>query len=123
MPKPLSDDLRQRLVNAVAGGMSCNGAARRFGVSISSAIRIVGRWRGTGSWAPKQMGGYKQHRLADHLALVETILAEKADITLAELQARLAAAQIEVSQTSITRFLHHAGYRYKKNGTRQRTGS
>ena len=33
MGKPLSLDLRSRLVAAVAGGMSRRGAAERFGVS------------------------------------------------------------------------------------------
>ena len=38
----LSDDLRQRVVRAVVdGGMSRNAAAKRFGVSIASAVR----WR------------------------------------------------------------------------------
>src|SRR5271157_1484400 len=51
----LSDDLRQRVVRAVVdGGMSRNAAAKRFGVSIASAVRWVARldfpllnWRGS----------------------------------------------------------------------------
>ena len=36
----LSDDLRKRVVEAVTdGGMSRNAAAKRFGVSIASAVR------------------------------------------------------------------------------------
>ena len=38
----LSDDLRERVVEAVVlGGLSRNAAARRFGVSIASAVRWV----------------------------------------------------------------------------------
>ena len=38
----LSDDLRERVVGAVVeGGMSRNAAAKRFGVSIASAVRWV----------------------------------------------------------------------------------
>ena len=46
----LSEDLRTRVVEAVVvGGLSRNAAARRFGVSIASAIRWV--WRGLpGDW-------------------------------------------------------------------------
>jgi len=39
----LSDDLRERVVGAVVeGGMSRNAAAKRFGVSVASAVRWVG---------------------------------------------------------------------------------
>lgn len=41
MGKPLSIDLRSRLVSAVAGGMSRRSAAQRFGVSAASAVRWV----------------------------------------------------------------------------------
>ena len=42
----LSDDLRERVVGAaVEEGMSRNAAAKRFGVSIASAVRWVARFR------------------------------------------------------------------------------
>ena len=49
MPKPHSQDLRERVVRAVEAGASCHEAAAAFDVSPSSAIRWVGRWRQTGS--------------------------------------------------------------------------
>ena len=39
MAQYLSEDLRIRVIGAVEGGMSRNAAARRFGVSIASAVR------------------------------------------------------------------------------------
>lgn len=36
MPKPLSLDLRSRVLAAIDGGLSCRQAAERFGVSPSS---------------------------------------------------------------------------------------
>ena len=39
MPSPLSVDLRERVVAAVAEGASFHRAAARFGVSVSSASR------------------------------------------------------------------------------------
>jgi transposase len=39
MPRVVSQELRERLVAAVNGGMACRGAAERFGVSAASAIR------------------------------------------------------------------------------------
>ena len=47
----LSVDLRQRVVEAVlGGGLSRNAAAKRFGVSIASAVRWVKRFETTGEF-------------------------------------------------------------------------
>ncbi|TMK41626.1 MAG: IS630 family transposase, partial [Alphaproteobacteria bacterium] len=44
MGKVLSLDLRKRLVAAViTGGLSCNQAAKQFGVAVSTAIGWVRR--------------------------------------------------------------------------------
>ena len=48
MGKPMSVDLRRRVVAAVDGGMSRREAAERFGVSILSAIRWTSRSRRLG---------------------------------------------------------------------------
>ena len=46
MAKPLSPDLRLRIIRAVEDeGMSCRGAAARFGVAPSTAIELVSDWR------------------------------------------------------------------------------
>jgi len=56
MGKPYSEDLRKRVVAAVeTGGLSCNQAAKQFGVAISTAINWVRRLRETGSVAPGKM--------------------------------------------------------------------
>ena len=39
MAQYLSADLRIRVIRAIEAGMSRNAAARRFGVSIASAVR------------------------------------------------------------------------------------
>ena len=63
MGKPYSNDLRERVVAAVqSGGLSCNQAAKQFGVAISTAINWVNRLRETGSVAPGKMGGHSQGR-------------------------------------------------------------
>ena len=48
MTRPLSIDLRERLVSAVEGGTSRRAAAARFGVAASTAIKWVDQWRRTG---------------------------------------------------------------------------
>src|SRR6185295_7785276 len=65
MGKPYSDDLRERVVSAVvSGGLSCNQAAKQFGVGISTAINWVRRLRETGSVAPGKMGGHKPRAIS-----------------------------------------------------------
>src|SRR5262245_31684351 len=56
----LVHDLRERVVAAiVTGGMSCDRAAKRFGVGISTAINWAKRVRETGNLAPGKTGGHK----------------------------------------------------------------
>lgn len=53
MTRPLSNDLRERLIKAVAGGATCRAAAARFGIAPSTAIKLVRRWRDTGTSTPR----------------------------------------------------------------------
>lgn len=39
MAKPLSEDLRTRVIGAVEEGMSRRAAAERFGISVASAVK------------------------------------------------------------------------------------
>jgi transposase len=52
-----SEDLRQKVVSAVGGGMSKAQAARTFGVSLSSVKRYVDKARRGESLAPKKSPG------------------------------------------------------------------
>ena len=45
MTRPLSIDLRERVVAAVVGGASCRGVATRFGVAVSSVVKWSLRYR------------------------------------------------------------------------------
>jgi putative transposase len=123
MPRPLSNDLRERIVRAVDGGLSRNATAERFDVSVSAVVKLMQQWRATGSYLPKRMGGYRKPLLAEHADRVTRLVAEKPDRTIAELQQWFAAEDIKAGASAITRFLTRLGYRYKKNGSRQRTGS
>ncbi len=57
MSRALSQDLRTRVLTAIAGGLSCRQAARRFGVSAASAIRWRVLERTQGDARPKALGG------------------------------------------------------------------
>jgi putative transposase len=120
MTRPLSNDLRKRIVRTVEGGLSRNATARKFEVSVSAVVKLMQQWTATGSCVPKQIGGYRKHLLATHVDEVNRLLAEKPDITLAEMRTQLAIAKINAGQSSISRFLNHLGYSYKKNRTRCR---
>ena len=105
MPKPLSFDLRSRVLAAVDAGLSCRQAAERFGVSASSAIRWAARRRSEGDARPKPQGGDRlSHKTEAHAGLIHAALAELPDITLPELKARLAGYGAQVSVAALWRF-------------------
>jgi transposase len=122
MTRPLSNDLRSRAVAAVAGGMSCRAVAVRFGVAASTVVKWVGRWRATGTWAPRPQGGDKRSgRVEAHGEEILGLIAEKVDITLAEIAAHLEHRQGErFAPSTIWRFLDRHGMTFKKNRARQR---
>lgn len=123
MPRPLSNDLRERLVQAVGSGMSRNAAAARFQVSVSAVVKLMQRWRETGDFRPKPPCVYHGHKLSAHQHIVEELLEKQNDLTLKEIQELLRQKKIIVSHMGVSRFLEHLGIRYKKNSSRQRTGS
>lgn len=115
MPAPLSSDLRERIVRAVAKGSSIRQAALRFEVSPSAAVKLMRRVRESGSPAPARFGGHRRPMLDEHEALVHALLDARPDITLIEIQAELARQGIVVRATStILRWLRRAGLTRKK---------
>ena len=121
MPRPYSIDLRERVVSAVEEGeMSCRGAAAQFGVSVSSAIKWVQRFRETGSVAAKPMGGSKPVLLAAHRDFVHGRFAEQPELTLRGLQQDLADRGVTVSYGAVWAFVHAEGLSFKKNRAGQR---
>ena len=115
MPSPLSSDLRERIVRAVAKGSSIRQAALRFEVSPSAAVKLMRRVRERGSSAPARFGGHRRAMLDEHEALVRSLLDAKPDMTLREIQAELARHGILVRATStILRWLRRAGLTRKK---------
>ncbi len=125
MTRPLSTDLRERLVSAVEGGQSRRSAARVFGVSAATAIRWVDQWRRSGSVAPKPQGGdNRSHRIEAYAQEILTLIDEAPDITLAEIVAHLDERHgLTVAQSTVWRLLDRRGLTFKKNRTRQRAGA
>jgi transposase len=116
MASSYSQDLRDRVIEAVEKeGMSRRAAALRFGVSESSAIKWVRRWRSTGSRAPAGTGGHRPSALKPHIEFLKGVLTEKPDITLAAIAKRLLAERSVKADTSmLSRFFRREGVTFKK---------
>ena len=118
MARPLSLDLRERVVGAVLAGESCRSVAARFGVSVSSVVKWSQRHRATGSVAPGKMGGHRRRVLEPHRAFILEQIARTPHLTLHRLKDELAAHGVSVSHNAIWTFLRREGLRFKKNAVR-----
>ena len=120
MAKALSQDLRDRVVAAIDGGLSRRGAAVRFGVSVSSAIRWHQLAREHGRAVARKPGGDQRSSKTDiHAEQIMALLEEQGDITLAEIQSGLADRGISVGIGTLWRFFKRRGItRKKRPGTR-----
>lgn len=126
MPASLSQDLRDRVIDAVeVEGMSCRAAARRFGVSASSAIKWVQRHRRTGARDPVGTGGHRPSTLKPERAWLLAAIEADPGITLQALSERLAAERgVRADTSMLSRFFRGEGISFKKrrSGRPSRTG-
>lgn len=118
MVRPLSNDLRERVVAAVAGGESCRAVAARFGVAVSSVVKWSQRYRTTGSVAPGKMGGHRKRVLEPHGAFIKKRISQTPHLTLHALKDELSARGVRVSHNAVWLFLRREGLRFKKNTVR-----
>ena len=114
MGRPYSEDLRSRIFATVEAGATRTAAAEQFAVSVSCAIKLVQRFRQTGSIAPAPQGR-KPFALAEHEELVRELVAAWPDLTLDELTNELADRGICVGRSSVNRFLKACGLTLKKS--------
>lgn len=125
MSKAYSWDLRERVFARVEAGHSRRDAARHFDVSPSFSVKLMARWRKTGSLAPggrgRPRGGGK---LAPHRTFLIACVEDKPDITMPELAAQLKAERgVRVNPASLSRFLCKEGFTYKKSADGVGTGA
>jgi transposase len=115
MAKPLSMDLRERVLAAIAGGLSGRQAARRFDVSPSSVSRWRRREREQGEARPKALGGdRKSHRIDAHKGTILSVLEETPDITIEELRSSLSQKGLIFGFGTIRRFFARHNITRKK---------
>ena len=118
MSRPLSMDLRERVVAAVLAGETCRSVASRFGIAVSSVVKWSQRHRATGSVAPGKMGGHRKRVLEPHRAFIMERLGQTPHLTLHRLKDELAAHGVSVSHNAVWLFLRREGLRFKKNPVR-----
>ena len=121
MGKARSDDLRERVVEAVAGGMSRRQAAARFRVSAASAIRWVTLKAQTGGIQQRPRGGRSRSPLEPHTDWLLALNVAENDLTLVQIEQRLLAERaVTTTEASLRRFFKRHRITVKKNTARQR---
>src|SRR5271167_2675123 len=118
MPKPYSDDLRERVMEAVEAGASRREAAENFNLSPSSAVKWLQRWRDTGSAKAKPTGG-STSPLEKHAKALLALVAQQPDLTLDEIVATMRKRRIPGSRTAVWRFFARQDFTFKKNPSRR----
>ena len=125
MARAYSQDLRDRVIDAVeSGGLSRRAAARRFGVSAAAAIKWLQRFHRTGERRSAGTGGHRPSKVQPHRAWVLGVLTAQPDITLAALAARLWTERgVRVDTSMLSRFFKGAGISFKKKPGGRRAGA
>ncbi len=123
MGRPLSNDLRQRLVNAVNSGMSARAAGRKLDIAASTATALIKKHRERGHFEPLPLGGKKRSVLEKEKTFIEAMVGAHPDWSEDEMALHIGSERgIQVHPTTIGRFVRKNGWRFKKNSIRHRTG-
>ncbi|MFC3100562.1 IS630 family transposase [Altererythrobacter lauratis] len=116
MGRALSLDLRERVMAAVDGGMSCRAAAVRFGVGVSSAIRWRQQRLARGHVRPGRPGGdVRSSAVEAHGPFLLALVEARSDLTLDEIRAALADRGTRVSLATVWRFFDRHQITRKKS--------
>jgi transposase len=115
--KAYSLDLRQKIVDAYAeGNVSQRQLAKQFRVALSFVEKLLKQHRETGNIAPKVRTAQTQTKLnCEQLTVLEQIVAEKNDATLAELRAELEQKTgVLIGRSTVDRMLKKLNLTLKK---------
>jgi transposase len=115
MGRPLSVDLRERVVAAIEKGMSTRQAAARFSIGVATAGTWARLKRATGEVRPAKQGKPKGSVLDPHADFILATLAAAPDTTLDEMVEQLQKeCGIKVVRTAVWKFLDRRGQTHKK---------
>jgi transposase len=116
MPKAYSQDLRERVIDAVERqGLSRRAAARQFGVADSTAVKWLQHVERRGSRKPVGTGGHRPSVLKPHHDFLMSVRAQQPDITLQALSHRLLAERgVKADTSMLSRYFRRHGMTFKK---------
>jgi len=115
MGRPLSMDLRERVVAAVRSGISRRQAAAQFAVAPSTVVDWIRRAKEQGRPFIGKVGGHRKFSLDAELPWIRTRLMEKPDISLRELLAELTDRGLAVSYFVVWNVVRRGGLSFKKS--------
>ncbi len=115
-----SQDLRDRVLRGIERGERPSEIARRFEVSRVWVYQVRDRWRQDGERCGLRVGGYRRSRVAAMETRLRSWIEAEADLTLAELCARLGEAGIPIKIPALWHQLDKWNLTLKKNSARQR---
>ena len=121
--RPLSEDLRRRIIEARQAGAGSVEVSERFRVSRRTVARLFGQYEHHGHWRPKRIGGYRRSRLAGHGKTLGRWIEKQSDISLAELRERCREELgVRIGINALWHQLRKLGLSFKKNDARRRAG-
>jgi transposase len=101
MARAYSQDLRDRVIDAALAGLPARQAAVRFGVGIATAIGWVGRARHSGERTARRQGQPRRSKLDPHRDFLLGLIEATPDLTIIEIQERLAERSMRASVGTI----------------------
>jgi transposase len=119
-----SQDLRDRVLAAVDGGMAARRAAATFGVSPAYVYKAMIRRRLTGDSGPNPNRGHRRRKLTlDQEAALVAHINGRRGITLVQLQSWLLAEHgVTLSTGAMWNAVRRLGLSFKKTAAGRRTG-
>jgi transposase len=121
--KSYSEDLRERIVEAVADGMSKSEAARQFKVSLNSVKRYVKLKQTSGGLKPLPRPGQTVTIKGEKVALLLEQIKASPDATLQERAGLWEQSEgVKLSRSTFSRALKRLKITYKKKPKSERRG-
>jgi transposase len=118
-----SQDLRDRVLRALARGDGPSAIARRFEVSRFYVYEVRDREQETGMRSSFQIGGHRRSRVEEAEPTLRRWIGAEPGLTLEQLRERLAAQGIAIKVGALWHQLNKWNLTFKKNPARQRAGT
>ena len=115
-----SQDLRERVLRALARGEGSSAIAQRFEVSRFYVYQVRDREQESGVRTSFQIGGHRRSRLEEAEPALRSWIAAEPGLTLEELRERLAVQGIAIKIGALWHQLNKWNLTFKKNAARQR---